>query len=285
MEKLPVFRYQSFLADWIRDYLDYLDHLGSSTLRPASELKHIDRFLVENHIHDLQQCDNRLWIRLADRYRNQLSPGTLRLWACTFRGFCRFLVRQGRMMGLPLLSIPVSKPHSYRPYVFSPAELNRFFDYLHQQSTRFASPLAVYRFRSLYTFYHLLYACGLRVSEAIRLTAADYSPAQFTLFIQPSKFHKDRLIPVGRKVCDNLDRLLSLRQYLFGMPADGRLFLLLPQRRPYHKRTVSGYFQTVLQRLRIYRPRITYQGCTHGTPHLHVLRRAFAVHRLLKWYG
>jgi len=285
VEKLPVFRYQSFLADWIRDYLDYLDHLGSSTLRPASELKHIDRFLVENHIHDLQQCDNRLWIRLADRYRNQLSPGTLRLWACTFRGFCRFLVRQGRMMGLPLLSIPVSKPHSYRPYVFSPAELNRFFDYLHQQSTRFASPLAVYRFRSLYTFYHLLYACGLRVSEAIRLTAADYSPAQFTLFIQPSKFHKDRLIPVGRKVCDNLDRLLSLRQYLFGMPADGRLFLLLPQRRPYHKRTVSGYFQTVLQRLRIYRPRITYQGCTHGTPHLHVLRRAFAVHRLLKWYG
>jgi len=285
VEKLPVFRYQSFLADWIRDYLDYLDHLGSSTLRPASELKHIDRFLVENHIHDLQQCDNRLWIRLADRYRNQLSPGTLRLWACTFRGFCRFLVRQGRMMGLPLLSIPVSKPHSYRPYVFSPAELNRFFDYLHQQSTRFASPLVVYRFRSLYTFYHLLYACGLRVSEAIRLTAADYSPAQFTLFIQPSKFHKDRLIPVGRKVCDNLDRLLSLRQYLFGMPADGRLFLLLPQRRPYHKRTVSGYFQTVLQRLRIYRPQITYQGCTHGTPHLHVLRRAFAVHRLLKWYG
>jgi integrase len=25
-------------------------------------------------------------------------------------------------------------------------------------------------------------------------------------------------------------------------------------------------------------------GCYHGTPHLHELRRAFAVHRLLKWY-
>jgi site-specific recombinase XerD len=284
METLPACDYQSFLADWIRDYLDYLDHLGSSTLRPARDLRRIDRFLVEDHIHDLRQCDNRLLIRLAGRYRDQLSPGTLRLWACTFRGFCRFLVRQGCMTENPLASPPVSKPHSYRPYVFSPVELHRFFDYLHQQSARFVNPLAAYRFRSLYTFYHLLYACGLRVSEAIRLTVADYSPAQSTLFIQPSKFHKDRLIPAGRKVCANLERLLSLRQHLFGMPADGRFFLLLPQRRPYHQRTVSGYFQTVLQRLRIYRPRITYQGCTHGTPHLHELRRAFAVHRLLKWY-
>jgi len=36
--------------------------------------------------------------------------------------------------------------------------------------------------------------------------------------------------------------------------------------------------------LGIYRPKIIRRGCMHGTPHLHELRRAFAVHRLMKWY-
>jgi hypothetical protein len=38
----------------------------------------------------------------------------------------------------------------------------------------------------------------------------------------------------------------------------------------------------VLDRLGIYRPETCVQGCYYGTPHLHDLRRAFAVHRLLR---
>jgi integrase len=284
MDKWPACNYQSFLADLIRDYLDYLDHLGFSTKRPAYELMRIDHFLVENHIQDLQQCGNRLLIQLADRYKDQLQPNTLRLWSCTFRGFCRFLVRQGCITEIALAPSARLQPYSYQPYVFSPAELHRFFDYLDRQAARSVNPLAAYRFQSRYTLYHLLYACGLRVSEAIRLTVADYSPAQSTLFIQPSKFHKDRLIPVGKKVRANLEQLLALRQNLFDISAQEPLFLRLPQHRPYHPHTVSGYFRTVLRRLAIYRPQSIHQDCIYATPHLHELRRAFAVHRLLKWY-
>jgi integrase/recombinase XerD len=39
-----------------------------------------------------------------------------------------------------------------------------------------------------------------------------------------------------------------------------------------------------VRHLGIYRPKIIRQGCMHGTPHLHELRRALAVHRLMKWY-
>jgi hypothetical protein len=39
-----------------------------------------------------------------------------------------------------------------------------------------------------------------------------------------------------------------------------------------------------MRHLAIYRPQITYRNCTHGTPHVHELRRAFAVHRLMRWY-
>ncbi len=58
----------------------------------------------------------------------------------------------------------------------------------------------------------------------------------------------------------------------------------LPQSAPYRRDWISAYFRQVLQHLGIYRRESYEQGCYHGTPHLHGLRRAFAVHRLLRWY-
>jgi integrase/recombinase XerD len=193
-------------------------------------------------------------------------------------------VRQGWLPENPVAAFPVPKLDPYRPYVFSIEELRRFFDFLQQQTDQSRDPLTSFRFRSRYVFFHLLYACGLRVSEGVRLTAADYSAQQRTLFIQPSKFLKDRLIPIGCRAASNLDLLLELRQRFFGIPAEGPIFLLLPERRPYTIFWAGNHFRKVLRHLGIYRPKIMRQGCMHGTPHLHELRRAFAVHRLMKWY-
>ena len=62
------------------------------------------------------------------------------------------------------------------------------------------------------------------------------------------------------------------------------MFLLLPERRPYHRVVVGARFRTILRHLQIYRSEFYHHGILHGTPHLHELRRAFAVHRLLRWY-
>ncbi len=183
----------------------------------------------------------------------------------------------------PLADFPLLRPQPYRPYVFSPGELRRFFDYLQQRIRRAAQARALYRAHCHYALYHLLYACGLRVSEAVHLAVGDYSAQQRTLYIRPSKFRKERLIPIGSKVAANLERLLSLRSAL-GRPAtSSALFLKLPQGEAYHRDWISQYFREVLQHLSIYRPETCQQGY-YGTPHLHDLRRAFAVHRLVRWY-
>jgi integrase/recombinase XerD len=118
----------------------------------------------------------------------------------------------------------------------------------------------------------------------VRLTTTDYSAEQRTLFIQPSKFYKDRLIPIGSRAACNIEGLLELRQRLFGIPPEGRIFMIPSRRRPYARIAASRYFQKTMQRLGIYRPEVTDRNCTYGTPHLHELRRAFAVHRLMKWH-
>jgi integrase/recombinase XerD len=285
MEKLPELEYHSFLAEPIRDYLDYLDHLGFRVVGPAYALGRIDRFLIDHHVESFDQHDPR-WVmtRLVDQHQGRFKGQTLPAWRQAFQGLCRYLVRRGWMKENPLADFPLLRPQPYRPYVFSAEELRRFFDYLQQRLHRAAHARALYRAHCHYALYHLLYACGLRVSEAVHLAVADYSAAQRTLYIRPSKFHKDRLIPIGSKAAANLERLLRLRSEL-GRPATGSaLFLKLPQGEAYHRDWISRYFREVLQHLGIYRHETCQQGCCYGTPHLHDLRRAFAVHRLLRWY-
>jgi hypothetical protein len=81
-----------------------------------------------------------------------------------------------------------------------------------------------------------------------------------------------------------MPRTCKLRLQLFGIPPAGFIFLSLPRRRPYTAKGASNYFRDAMQHLGIYRRAITYRNCTHGTHHLHELRRAFAVHRLRQWY-
>ena len=200
MDKLPQLDYQSFLAEAIRDYLDYLDHLGSRVVTPAYALRRIDRFLVEQQVESFAQHDPR-WVmaRLVDQYRSRFKAQTFEVWQRAFRGLCRYLVRRGWMKENPLATFPVPRPQPYRPHVFSPQELRGFFDYLRQRIARAAHARALYRAHCHYALYHLLYACGLRVSEAVHLAVVDYSTEQHRLYIRPSKFHKDRLIPIGSK--------------------------------------------------------------------------------------
>lgn len=284
MEKMPELKFRSFLAEPMLDYLDYLDHLGFSTVMQAHNLKRIDGFLIANQIQDFKQLNAPLIVQFVHANKGRVKAHTLRLWRHTFHGLCRYLIRQGQLSENPVAGISIPKGQPYRPYVFSHEELRLFFDFLKSQMQQATDPQKYFRALSRYTFYHLLYACGLRVSEATALTRAAYSPEQATLFIERSKFLKDRLIPISQKVCSNLDHLLATRERLFGVAPEGFLFLFLPERRPYNRRWASVHFRKVLKRLGIYRAEEFRCGCYHGTPHLHELRRAFAVHRLLKWY-
>lgn len=285
MEHLPPLDFKSFLADLMRDHLDYLDHLGFSIIQQAYNLRRIDRFLVEHRIRDLAQWDTRLLLDFTQEERRRVRSASLRLYLDGWRRFTRYLVRRGYLNHNALEGFPAPRPEPYQPHVFSTEELARFFHFLQAQEAQAGSPLELYHACSYYTLYHLLYACGLRVSEALRLRRQDYSREQGSLYIRPSKFLKDRLIPVPVQVCRNLDRLWALRQTMEGHADSDLLLAQFSPVRPYNRRCVSARFRTILRALGIYHKECEDgHGVRRGTPHLHELRRAFAVHRLLRWY-
>ncbi len=159
----------------------------------------------------------------------------------------------------------------FRPYIFTVDELQRIFS-LQEAS----GPV---RDRAL--VYFLLYACGLRVSEGVHLGLRDLDVEHGTIFIEKTKFNKDRLLPLHPRV---LDRLRSYRDdRRRGASPEAPLFLNATGR-AHGANALSSHFRQDLNHLGLYHTTREIDGLRYGSPRLHALRHSFAVHRLLRWY-
>jgi integrase len=69
---------------------------------------------------------------------------------------------------------------------------------------------------SYYMAVVLLARCGLRISEPLRLKLNDYRFDEKTIYIEKTKFKKDRLIPLPASVATELENYLAARRGLLG---------------------------------------------------------------------
>ena len=87
------------------------------------------------------------------------------------------------------------------------------------------------------TILRLLYACGLRVSEAPALRISDVDSQRMVLIVQQGKGFKDRMIPLSESMLENLRqyyRAYRPRKYLFESSQSGG---------PLSQRSVQAVFQ------------------------------------------
>jgi integrase len=54
--------------------------------------------------------------------------------------------------------------------------------------------------------FRVLYGCGLRISEALKLTVPDVDLDKGVLLVREGKFRKDRLVPLSPGIADRLRR-------------------------------------------------------------------------------
>jgi integrase len=122
--------------------------------------------------------------------------------------------------------------------------------------------------------FRLLYGCGFRVSELLRLRVADVDLDQGIITVREGKFGKDRLVPPAVPL---VKRLQQYAAGLGGRPADA-VFLPSHHDGPWTKGTVYALFRKLL-----YQCGIAHAGRGKG-PRLHDMRHTYAVHTLLRWY-
>jgi integrase len=129
------------------------------------------------------------------------------------------------------------------------------------------------RGRTFFTLILVLYATGMRISEAVRLRVSDIDFAAGTLLISESKFFKTRLVPVAKDVLERLRVHVRKLPKGFDQPVfqtSGRRYTL-------------NYAKEIgcrLLRICGFKPADGHRG-----PRVHDLRRTFAVHRIERWYA
>jgi integrase len=212
------YTFQSRFSGRIKDMLEYRSALGRDIVGYGWNLANFDRFCL-SHFPDESSLTKELafaWCADAgggSGYRAQI-----------IRGFARYLISIGDTAFLmPSGFFPSRKPDL--PYLFTEAELRRFFEAADNFPGYRSSPLLEY---TVPVVFRLLYACGMRPQEVRLLKRADFDFEDGTIYIAEAKHCKDRRLAVSSDVmrmCGNYDRIAETmapgRVYFFPSPKGG----------------------------------------------------------------
>ena len=232
-------------------------------------LMQLDRFLAREAPNDetLTRIVARKW--LAKRSFESGASQQSRFGVV--RQFALFLCRLGHPAYVPDRSLSAKREHTFSPRILTHAEVRRILQEVDRLAPTAHSPL---RHLVMPEVFRLLYGCGFRLSEVLKLRVADADLNRGILTVRDGKFGKDRHVPPAVPLVRRLqayDAALGLR------PSDAFFF---PSDRggPWRGVTVYALFRRLL-----FRSGIQHGGPGKG-PRVHDLRHTFAVHTMLRWY-
>jgi integrase len=185
------------------------------------------------------------------------------------REFARYLIRNGeRAYVLPTGTIKGAQ--RYIPHIYSHAELIKLWD-----AADTISPTPMYPAAHIIipTLLRLLYCCGIRPSEAFKLTMQDVNLQSGKLFVAESKGNRDRIImlcgdilEICRKYNETMNELFPGRTFFFARSATEAC----------DYKWLNPTFRRLLTPLQI-------ENRYGASPRLYDLRHTFATHRLYRW--
>jgi integrase len=208
---------------------------------------------------------------LQDRH-----PNTRRKWYQIVRHFCLYRRRSEPGCFLPSADGVTKRQPYVTPVIVEPGQIARMLVVASKLPTTSASPL---RAPALRLAIVLLYTCGLRLGELIRLTMSDVEEQGTVLRIRESKFHKSRLVPLSLSATRELQSYLQQRRRAFAVhPATP---LLCNRHLGYLHRYSHPGLQCAINLLFDSAGVRDDQG---RRPRIHDLRHTFAVQALVRWY-
>lgn len=266
--------FESFLAKNLEEYLTARQGLGFGNKNLRSCLRYFDQYLKESSGEwDMFKPS----FFLLFRANLKGAPCTVNGILSAVRLFFQFLVRQDILPENPLMDIPPVKDRSFMPFIFSPQVVEQLLEAaqrrIRKDEKHFLQDLAAYLAITL------LARCGLRISEPLRLLRAHYRPQEATLYIEKTKFKKDRLIPVPKSVIMQIQNYLAVRESLLGDDQNPYLLAGKKQKGLSMVKVYSLFYQAVKD-IGLTSPRQTIANMTFGPPTPHSLRHGFAINTL-----
>jgi len=267
-------RFESFLTQQFEDYMTYRHQLGYDTDNLRWALKTVDRYLVTQNAgpNDLTPA---FFLSLQADLRTQNK--TINRVLSYTRGFFDYLLRKEYCQYNPLRDIPWLPEESFIPFIFSPSQINELIQAICQRLRIYSKDFL--KDLGSYMAILLLARCGMRISEPLRLQREHFRADDKTLYIEKTKFKKDRLIPIPNSVVTEITNYLAVRRTLWC--ADTNAYLLaLSKEKPFYDEFIRRRFHQAVSDIGLKRSRQTIGNTNIGAPTPHCLRHSFAVNTL-----
>lgn len=272
---LAAARFVSPLGPHLVAYLQLMRAVGRRYEQVEAILRNLDRFVAHEPDGEVLLTRELLSRWLAST--PQLAPATLHGHASAARGFCRYLARVEPRTEIPDRSLAPARLPQVRPHVFSPAELRALL----AAAGRLPSPRWPLEPSTIRTLFLVLYATGLRIGEALRLSIrdVDLNLDGDALFIAETKFFKSRWVPFSTSLAPELRTYLAARTAVAGTARPDDPFFISSRGARYTYARIWRVFQQLVRDAGI-----DAAATRRGRVRLHDLRHTFAMHCLLRWY-
>lgn len=271
------------LAKHIRDYIALLRSLARKATTVDSNLRAMDAWLARQKVTDIRAITGEVLCRWVAEESARLHPWTLGMRTADARRFFLHLYSRGILPANPAALLPLRPKPDYLPFVFTVDEVRKIL------TDGVAALREPFSRLTAYTLFHLIYATGMRRSEALALRLRDFDFSEKLLHIRRTKFHKERKIPIGRRAIANLEAYLAERRRRHGPLGPEDPVFVSPGHRGRPPGPMDGsiawhLFDRMLRAVGLRPAHGSVAPTSHGAPRIHTLRHAFCVHRLLKWY-
>ena len=205
----------SFLEELTNDFyimLNIRSSLGYTIATDKSKLLPFIDFCSENY-----PDDESITKEMVDRWlilHPYNKASTQEAFIAILRRYTSFIRSLGKEAFIPDEEYSVSYER-YRPYIFDDKELATLFKAM---DTIPPHPLSPKREIIIPVLFRMMYCCGMRPSEPLRLHINDINLESGDIYIRKSKNHKDRHIIMSedmRQLCIMYNSLAGEREWFF----------------------------------------------------------------------
>jgi site-specific recombinase XerD len=263
------------MANHLNDYAAYREKRGYALKAIYPPLIALDRYLKANAVSWKQLQQPAFFLHL--RATISPHPNTTNRMLSHVRSLFDYLIRRQIVAANPLKDIPPVPERYFVPFVFSPDQTEKLLQSICKTIRR--DPVNFIFDQGVYLAVVMLARCGMRINEPLHLCRHHYRPDEGSVYIERTKFRKDRLIPLAKAVIAGLDNYLSARNAC--CPDDQNPYLLAGRNgQPLKAQRVRTIFHRAVEAIGLKQSKRIMGNMTFGSPVPHSLRHSYAINTL-----
>lgn len=254
---LNEYNFKSIFKNELNYFIKYKRSLGFRYEKEISRLKYLDNILYSLKLKS-KKITKETFGELTKR-NNMQGENYARQYGIT-KDFCKYLISK-EYKNIYYEDKKFKIVNNYKPVIFNDSEMITLFETMDNYAKEFEGKKYYQLYYSYSIIFRLIYACGLRGSEVVKITIEDINFNQSTINIIDSKRHISRIVVFStsmKKCLKDYIKLFDIR--------DGLLFRNMNNNNnnKVNQKSLRKYYKLILNKANL-----------NTNSHLHDLRHVF----------